>query len=707
MKKEAARNSIRYKLTIFVIAMLLLQAALFLSFLSLGGVIDKGKEIAYKSFIETAANRNQYLQAEMKNNWSNVKMHIPSFADSILHSKSEQDFFSDSIEDLIKLLRASRASGAFIILIDDEASEEALPALYIRDNDPFHQSIAYSDISYVYGPPEIAQDRQIPLDHNWHYKLRLTDENREALLKAWHHAEAQYDINYLGYWSKPFRIGNGNSSNKIITYTLPFFDAQKNLRGIIGTEVSLNYLQEFLPASDIQIKDSLGYLLAYRSHEAGDLEPVLTTGALQRRIIDEDQPLILKEAITDSGLYKLENHKGSGTIYASMQKIGMYFENTPFFDESWYLIALKEKDSLFSYINRLGNVFMIAFVLSLILAMVGSASVGLFITRPITRLAEEVRKKGGRQKIQPEKTGLYEVDELARAMAASSNALLESSAKLSKVIGLLDESASVFEYSENTDDLFVSDSLQEVFRLTDQEMEEAKNNKADFLKGLALIYANPEPEEDFVYQLPSQPPAWVRIKTIKNNGGILGVAQDVSEEIREKKRIKKERDYDVLTGLYNRGAGDREFRNIVKEREGELKEAALVMLDLDSLKDINDNYGHNFGDAYIKEAANRMRVIGNPENTILSRRSGDEFLLFFYGYPDKDAIRREMDFFFDSLDDFPMDFPDGQKRKIPISAGLAWYESLKIGYEEVINIADKAMYKAKRDNKGSLVEAED
>lgn len=709
MKKEGSGNSIKYKLTMFVTAMLLLQAALFLTFLILGGVIDRGKEVAYNSFVETTSNRSQYLQAEMKNNWSNIKSYIPTFAEGIVNSESEQEFFEKSIDDLLKMLNASRASGAFIILMDQDYDPDlGLPALYIRDDAPLSSQYSNSDLSFFYGPPDLAKARKITFDQNWACRLKINELNQDALLKAWQNAEAQYDISYLGYWSKPYSITADDG--KIITYTLPFFDAEQKLRGIIGTEISLTYLHQYLPANEIQTKDSLGYLLAYQGHDDTGIYPIFTTGALQKRIIYEDQDLLLKDVDPEIGFYQLTNHKGSGTIYASLQKIKMYYENTPFYDENWYLLAFKEKNSLFSYVNQLNKTFSTAFIMSLLLAIAGSVTASLFTIRPISKLSAQVRNNGGRQKIEPEKTGLYEVDELARAMAASNNALLESSAKMAQAIGLLDESVSFFEYSENDDTLYISDLLQVVFDLSDQEMKEIRGDKKLFLKKLSLIYSNPEPEEENVYQLSDemlrpQMLKWVKIKTLKNKDNILGVAQDVTDQILEKKRIKEERDLDVLTGLYNRGAGDRLYRKLIEERGDEIKEAALVMLDLDGFKDINDNYGHNFGDLYIKEAAKRMQMIAREDKTLLFRRSGDEFIFFFYDFPDKDAIRKELAFFFDSLKKFPMDLPDGKRKEITISAGLAWYESRNIGYDEIINKADKAMYEAKRNNKGGLIEA--
>lgn len=62
-----------------------------------------------------------------------------------------------------------------------------------------------------------------------------------------------------------------------------------------------------------------------------------------------------------------------------------------------------------------------------------------------------------------------------------------------------------------------------------------------------------------------------------------------------------------------------------------LKHAALVMMDLDNLKHVNDGYGHDYGDQYLRQTG-RCLMANTPPGTLCSRLSGDEFILLFYGY---------------------------------------------------------------------------
>ena len=131
--------------------------------------------------------------------------------------------------------------------------------------------------------------------------------------------------------------------------------------------------------------------------------------------------------------------------------------------------------------------------------------------------------------------------------------------------------------------------------------------------------------------------------------------------------------------------------------------AAMVMLDLDGLKSVNDTYGHESGDIYIRETAVCMK--GIPEDhAIVGRRSGDEFFILLFGYEDRNGVRKQLRDFYDILDKHPAVLPDGIQLKIQLSSGIAWYGGELCTFEELVRCADIALYEAKSTMKGQTVE---
>lgn len=107
--------------------------------------------------------------------------------------------------------------------------------------------------------------------------------------------------------------------------------------------------------------------------------------------------------------------------------------------------------------------------------------------------------------------------------------------------------------------------------------------------------------------------------------------------VAERSRIEHECDYDALTGLYSRQAFFRVCGELF-EKPDTLRHAALMMTDLDNLKTINDTYGHDWGDVYLRQTARSLQQ-GSPSGAVVARLSGDEFLLLFYGYETREALR--------------------------------------------------------------------
>jgi diguanylate cyclase (GGDEF)-like protein/PAS domain S-box-containing protein len=173
---------------------------------------------------------------------------------------------------------------------------------------------------------------------------------------------------------------------------------------------------------------------------------------------------------------------------------------------------------------------------------------------------------------------------------------------------------------------------------------------------------------------------------------ILSLAQDVSSRIQAEERLQFMATHDGLTALPNSVLlNDRLEAALSRALRGR-KRVAVMFLDLDHFKDVNDTLGHRVGDLLLKEVSRRIRA-SLRQSDVLARISGDEFVLVLEDFPDEDSpehVARKI------LDEVRRPFPiEGHEIHVSGSLGLALYPEDGENAETLLKNADAAMYHAK------------
>ncbi len=160
---------------------------------------------------------------------------------------------------------------------------------------------------------------------------------------------------------------------------------------------------------------------------------------------------------------------------------------------------------------------------------------------------------------------------------------------------------------------------------------------------------------------------------------------------------------DMLTGLPNRRALDARLENEVQRAERYGHQFAVLMMDLDGFKAINDTYGHDVGDRVLRDFA-RFLAEGKRSSDFLARYGGDEMAMIM---PETDGnsaaqlaglIKQRMEKFVPVL-------PDGAKPLLGISGGIAVYPNHAKTASDLLRVSDEALYRAKRHARGSFLQA--
>jgi diguanylate cyclase (GGDEF)-like protein/PAS domain S-box-containing protein len=196
---------------------------------------------------------------------------------------------------------------------------------------------------------------------------------------------------------------------------------------------------------------------------------------------------------------------------------------------------------------------------------------------------------------------------------------------------------------------------------------------------------------------------WLSIVAVSEANGrvsrYVGMFSDITERKREEDHIRHLAHFDALTGLPNRILfGDR-LRRMLAIQERRAGRMALLYLDLDRFKIVNDQYGHAFGDKVLIEAARRMSSCVRDSDT-LSRRGGDEFVALLESHDPKSTAALVSRKLIDAVSK-PMEI-DGYQIDIGLSIGIAIYPDDSDNSEGLLEAADHALYRAKQEGRGDF-----
>ncbi|MEI2638109.1 MAG: EAL domain-containing protein [Microthrixaceae bacterium] len=181
-------------------------------------------------------------------------------------------------------------------------------------------------------------------------------------------------------------------------------------------------------------------------------------------------------------------------------------------------------------------------------------------------------------------------------------------------------------------------------------------------------------------------------------GGIVLNARDVTDRKAMERKLLYQATHDELTGLANRYQAMVELSSILAKSAGATT-VALLLLDIDDLKDVNDSLGHEFGDELLIEFASRLRSL-LTFGDIAARISGDEFVAIVERSHGEDQI---MDIAYELLDEVSEPFHiRGREISISVSAGIAFDHDRHNTAELMLRNADTAMYKAKDRGRSEL-----
>lgn len=184
------------------------------------------------------------------------------------------------------------------------------------------------------------------------------------------------------------------------------------------------------------------------------------------------------------------------------------------------------------------------------------------------------------------------------------------------------------------------------------------------------------------------------------DGNVVGgyiIFKDITEEKQAKQKISYLAFHDELTGLPNRRLFNQTVTQAIEESSGYQSPFAIMVLDIDGFKMINDSLGHSFGDQFLQNVSTRIQQTTAGNNVMLARMGGDEFTLLvreYYGLETIKSLAKQII----SCIQAPYRFQDSNFI-VSASIGIALYPSHGQDAVQLLKNADKAMYAVKKRGK--------
>lgn len=182
---------------------------------------------------------------------------------------------------------------------------------------------------------------------------------------------------------------------------------------------------------------------------------------------------------------------------------------------------------------------------------------------------------------------------------------------------------------------------------------------------------------------------------------IIGKIVDIDSQVKKYNELEALSQKDDLTGLFNKKTFQSKVEDILKTDS--YNNYALLFMDLDNFKMINDTLGHLIGDECLTQTADKLRLVFNDDNDLIARFGGDEFCVFLHDI-EKSLLEKKAVNIAQLMHCSYADKED-QDKQVELSASIGIYHSSRhdLSFVDIVDKGDKALYEAKNTGKNNII----
>lgn len=605
----------------------------------------------WRSIYKESDGLNESLGKILKKDQKNIKEFLSS-------RQLQEEYIEKVFPQLLSTLQYNTTSGVYLVLANDhDIREEAdYQGFFVRDSNPQTKTVSNTDLLMEKGNKKLSHKEAISLDSTWSTNFHLKGNGNRAAdafyyepyMAAIRHKNSKMEN--LGYWSNPFILeDNYLDDHKMITYSVPL-EYQGEIYGILGIEISLNYLSNYYSVHDLDKTRNAGYALV-TEHSDGKYQMISGKGALYDAVARNNETLKLKDT-KNKTLHKVSGATvGKQEIYAILKPLKLYSNNVPYDDTNWALCGFVTETSIYGLGNQVYLKIIIASISSIVAAAFLLYLLVHDVTKPVYALVESVRHgiKGIHSFKQSE---IKEVDELYHVIRRLTDAQQIAEEKISE------EKERYKIAVETSNDLFFTyrkkEQLLEIVNSDGYDGTWECKEHPEYLRNDCV---HPEDREKLfdtfktnqrkleiefrLRQSEDSDYRWVSLtgSVMKDEQGdynrVVACVHDIQQHKMLEEAQRNKEILDSTTTFYRLEYG----LNEINTKKEYIVQATLSMIEITQFINLNQKYGLVFGDLLLERLAKiiRRKCI-EIKDTIYIRGNAGKILLYL---PSQNVINTE------------------------------------------------------------------
>lgn len=632
------------------------------------------KDDAVGTMMHTVDNRKVILENDMLQRWAaichdteEINLQLEKyFQDSSINmdkfltsGQFQEEYLSYIFADCVDKAQYGMATGVFVILDNNMKSSGSYEGFYVHHSDILSNSSNKGELLMERGDKALARSKNIPLDVYWTSNFEMMPEGSRQSddffykpLKAGKENPGADPVN-LGYWSQSFALEDAERDTyRRITYTVPLV-YEDVVYGVIGVEISLDFLNTYFNLEELSTNDNTGYAVAIRNADKsytlisgkGTLYQFLQEGEVEFSKTEYDD---FYELVVSSGL----------RLCAVSSSLDLYGSNVPYENTEWILVGVNARKNVFGLYQRMYYYMGVALLAGMAFGMVILYIVLKKLLRPFGNLMNCIEEgtdgiAAYRRSNIEEIENLYDViSDLTTRQKLINERLLEEKERYRLAMDGSDDTFITYEFKTARLEIHnhqmkigkkdcnrITDRIgffsREDIYWEDQELVEEQFEKMDG-------------GYDIEFRLKSDSWEGYRWQSLKgtvikredgDNPRLVGTIKNIHERKLFEIAQQKKAVYDTLTGLYSKAAA---VERIVQCRREESC-GTFLYIQVQWKSGLDQMYGRTFKDLILEELGNWMREYASlpaddSEIYIIMRAGDSDFLAWIPG-TDKDEAK--------------------------------------------------------------------